>query len=407
MRILVEAYACRPNASSEGGLGWAYPTRYARLGHDVTLVTEASAREMVTAELASEPDLDLDCFFVDRRGWPLRLGWTVGSALQYVLWLLDASSLAKRLDAQARFDLLHHASYGSLLGGTFLWRLQRQVVFGPVGGGQVAPPAFLSEFGRWRRSERLRTLVVRRLWPLVWHARMACRRSTVLATNEETARLAQKMGATSVVRFKDVGISEDFAPAEFPERDHRSPVRVLWVGRFLERKGLNLAVQAMARVPATSSATLQILGAGYNVANQADVGRYLSEASASGLRLEVLEPVPYEEIGRIYAGADILLFTSLRDSGGSAVLEAMAYGLPVVCLDHQGAGELVGDAGIRVPVSTPGATASALAVAITALCADPARRTALGRTGWQRARDFTWTQKALDLLAATDREPAR
>ena len=66
-------------------------------------------------------------------------------------------------------------------------------------------------------------------------------------------------------------------------------------------------------------------------------------AAALGLREKVkfVGKVPYAQLPGYYAAADVLVFPALRDSGGSALLEAMARYLPVVCLDWAGPGEMV------------------------------------------------------------------
>lgn len=88
MRILVEAFACQPNAGSETGYGWHYPVEFARRGHDVTVIATERWRAEIEQAL---PALDAAprFVFVPRRSWPLKLGlgWTVGSAIQYLLWL--------------------------------------------------------------------------------------------------------------------------------------------------------------------------------------------------------------------------------------------------------------------------------------------------------------------------------
>jgi glycosyltransferase involved in cell wall biosynthesis len=401
MRILVEAYACEPEAASEAGLGWHYPEEFARLGHDVTVITRLSMRERIEHAARSAPLPGLRFEFVDEPHWPLRFGWTVGSATQYVAWLWKASQAALRLDRNLPFDLLHHASYGSLLGGSFLWRVGRPVALGPVGGGQTAPKAFLSYFGRWKSSEVLRTLVVRRLWPLVWHARRAVSNAAVvLTTTPETTQLARRMGARCVVPMPNAGIAGSFAPTDMPRREDREELRVLWLGRFMPRKGLPLAVQALERLPSEAGVVLEVLGEGANAQNAAETRKYLSDHARPG-RLVVHGPVPYEEIGEAFRRADAFIFTGLRDSGGGGVLQAMAYGLPVICLDHQGVVELVGhQAGIRVPVTTPGETVDGLAAAMLSLADSPSLRLELGRAGFARAKEHTWERKARQVLDA-------
>lgn len=319
MRILVEAYACQPNAASEPGLGWHYPVEFARLGHDVTVITRLSMQERIESAVSSAPISRLRFVFVEESRWPLLFGWTVGSAIQYVSWLWKASQAARRLNRETPFDLLHHASYGSLLGGSFLWRVGPPFALGPVGGGQTAPNAFLRYFGQWRRSEVLRTLVVRRLWPLIWHARRAASDATVvMTTTPETEELAWRMGAQRVVTVPDVGIASGFAPTDMPQREDREELRLLWLGRFMPRKGLPLAVEALERLPSDARVVLEVLGEGANAQNDVETRDYLGDHACLG-RLVLCGRVPYEAIGEAYRRADAFIFTGLRDSGlGSA-----------------------------------------------------------------------------------------
>ena len=53
--------------------------------------------------------------------------------------------------------------------------------------------------------------------------------------------------------------------------------------------------------------------------------------------------VPHAELHEHYYQHDVLLFPSLRDSGGMVVLEALAHGLPVVCTDLGGPGVIVNE----------------------------------------------------------------
>ena len=63
---------------------------------------------------------------------------------------------------------------------------------------------------------------------------------------------------------------------------------------------------------------------------------------------------PHEEALRQYAKADVFAFTSLRDTTGGVIAEALAAGLPVICMDHQVAHDVVTeDCGIKIPVTTP------------------------------------------------------
>jgi glycosyltransferase involved in cell wall biosynthesis len=97
----------------------------------------------------------------------------------------------------------------------------------------------------------------------------------------------------------------------------------------------------------------------------------------------------------VFQSAHAFLFTSLRDSGGSVVLEAMAQGLPIVTLNHQGVQTFVPDnAGIKVPVTTPRETIQSLADAIDELSGSESRRHRMQVASWNVAKDHTWDRRA-------------
>ena len=70
---------------------------------------------------------------------------------------------------------------------------------------------------------------------------------------------------------------------------------------------------------------------------------------------------------------------------------AMAAGLPVICLDHQGAADIVtAESGMKVPVTTPAQVVQGLADAIEVLARDVNRRQQLSQGAWERAQLHTW-----------------
>jgi glycosyltransferase involved in cell wall biosynthesis len=76
----------------------------------------------------------------------------------------------------------------------------------------------------------------------------------------------------------------------------------------------------------------------------------------------------------------------------------MSQALPVITLDHHGAGDFVPDgAGIKVPVTNPANTVEALAQAVEWLYKNPDKRLEMGRIGWDFAKTQTWSQKTIKM----------
>jgi glycosyltransferase involved in cell wall biosynthesis len=101
--------------------------------------------------------------------------------------------------------------------------------------------------------------------------------------------------------------------------------------------------------------------------------------------------VPYATAVQQYGWADLLVFSSLRDTSGNVVLEAMARGVPVICLDHHGARDMVtATSGIKIPVTNRAEVTTQIAQAIVRLGCDRTLLGSLSRGAVARARDFLW-----------------
>jgi glycosyltransferase involved in cell wall biosynthesis len=124
------------------------------------------------------------------------------------------------------------------------------------------------------------------------------------------------------------------------------------------------------------------------------------ESRGLGDDVKLLGRVDYREMPRFYREADAFLFTSLQDTSGTVLLEAMASKLPVVALDHQGAADIVDDAwGIKVPVGERRAVVDAFADALQSFAADSELGRAMGEAGRRRVLErYSWQAKA-DLVA--------
>ncbi len=120
---------------------------------------------------------------------------------------------------------------------------------------------------------------------------------------------------------------------ESPVPDASRPLRVLFVGRFVEKKGLNVLFRALARLQENGHPVqLTLLGDGPLEAPLRSMSTMLGLDSC--VRWEGV--VPREEVGQRMQDHDLLVMPSVvsregdRDGVPNVVLEAMACGLPVV-----------------------------------------------------------------------------
>jgi glycosyltransferase involved in cell wall biosynthesis len=107
---------------------------------------------------------------------------------------------------------------------------------------------------------------------------------------------------------------------------------------------------------------------------------------------------PPEDLARCYAEAALALNPSTVDNTPNSLVEAMAFGVPVVSTDVGGVPELTeqGAAAVLVPPRDP----QAMGRAAVAILRDPARATELQRAGLQVASRFRWSGVYAAFLAA-------
>lgn len=210
---------------------------------------------------------------------------------------------------------------------------------------------------------------------------------TCTATNcEHLAKLAPKGRVELVYHGLDL---ERFPPVPFerPPRTGRSAddsVIILSVGRLVEKKGTDVLLDALARVPANLHWRLVHVGGG---PLDRDVRRHADRLGISA-RVEWRGPMTQTELLGEYRASDIFALASRvardgdRDGLPNVLMEAQSQGLPCVATDVSAIHELVvrDVTGLLVAPES----ADAFAVALEALITDPLQRRALGDAG--RAR---------------------
>ena len=173
---------------------------------------------------------------------------------------------------------------------------------------------------------------------------------------------------------------------------------VIFVGRITRQKGVPVLLRAAA---ALDPAAQLVLCAGQPDTSElaAEVEGLVAElrATRSGV-IWIPEMLPKPAVIQLLSHATVFACPSLYEPLGIVNLEAMACGTAVVASAVGGIPEVVsdGETGLLVPSDDP----AALAAALGALIADPARATALGRAGRERAvAEFGWQSVAAQTAA--------
>jgi len=161
--------------------------------------------------------------------------------------------------------------------------------------------------------------------------------------------------------------------------------RLGYIGRFLKMKGLDILIEAFARV---KDCELVLIGAG----EWEEPMRAMISKKALTERVRILSPLPREKVPSYLASMDALVLPSRTTEGwmeqlGRVMLEAMAVGVPVIGADSGAIPEVLEDAGLLYSEDTP----QALAKCIESLRDDPQLCEELVRRGKKRIEDrYNW-----------------
>jgi len=226
-----------------------------------------------------------------------------------------------------------------------------------------------------------------------WVRRAARRATVLLAANSQGQRDLARISRRSVQLLLDTGVGE--AAKEVPLRPAPPPLRLLWSGKFGPHKGLPLLLNALAGLP-QELFSLTILGAGPEERRWRRLARRLGLENC----LHWAGWLSREEARRWYDWAHLFVFTSLRDTSGNVVLEALSRGVPVLCLDHQGAGDMVTPScGVKIPVTTPARVMTTMRRVLLEFSGSPDRLAVLSQGALARAAELSWERQGERLAA--------
>ncbi len=402
-KILLSAYACSPIRGSEPGNGWSWCIELAALGYEVWCFTNIEDKDEILSATASLNLPNLSFVFVALSFNLDKLLLDTSSKkvyFHYLLWQKKAGSLAIQHHKKLNFDVAHHVSFGSLQQGGFIWRLKgAKKIFGPAGGGQHALEIFKNYFGKSWQTEKLRTLISKMGLKFSSNFKNTMLKSDyVLTTNEDTMNMAlsvKGIRANKVVFVPDTAVPKIMEAIPFVEKPAHGTLKLLWVGRLLPRKGLNLVLNALKFVPAHVDYSLTIVGDGECFPL---INLWIDEYGIDRKRLNILGKMPFVDVIDEYKKADTFIFCSMRDSFGAQLTEAMAFSLPIITLNIHGAVKGVPDScGIKINTNTIEQTLADIAAAITTMHDDINLRKQFSIGSYNYSKQNTWQNRVRDV----------
>ncbi|HNP27954.1 MAG TPA: glycosyltransferase [Nitrospirales bacterium] len=395
LKVLISAYACEPEKGSEPGVGWNTVTHVAE-HHQLWVLTRANNRPSIELALKSNPLPTVTFVYYDLPKWSV--WWKRGGSgiqVYYYLWQIGIMPLARRLQQEIGFDLVHHVTFVRYWNPCFLALLPVPLLWGPVGGGESTPGDFHNGFSLRGRTMEAGRNMARWLGERDPFVRMTAAKSRLsLATTPQTAACLDRIGCKNYEVMSQCALNLEEMNLLWSDRPvlaQGERVIFLSLGNLLHWKGVHLALSALKQ-SGLRNVEFLIVGSG------PERGRLEELTQRFGLTGMVVfcGRLSRREALQKIKSCHVLVHPSLHDSGSFVCLESMAAGKPVICLNHGGPSSIVTpETGIKIVPTDELQTIKDLAKAMVCLTKNNALRERMGQHARSRViKEFTWERKA-------------
>lgn len=394
MKVLVSAYACEPDKGSEPGVGWHWALQLSRF-YDVSVITRSNNRISIEKELALHPNPALHFHYVDVPTW--LSFWKKGQRgiyLYYCLWQFFAYRAARILHVTKNYSVVHHVTFGTVWLPTFMHFLGIPFIWGPIGGAEAVPTSLRSHFSfKWKVYERIRDIIIKWTYTLDPISRSAMKRAQLIIARTRITRDAFPSAIREkVIVMIETGVSIAFIEEMQNMKEKNPRPVILMSGRLLHLKGFDLGIEAFSKVVKKfPQSQLIIIGTGPDEKNLILLAHQLNISK----NITFTGGLSRKEALHTMCRASIFLIPSMKDAGTWVLYEAMALGLPIVCLDYAGPGEIVDNTcAITIPIGKRSDVISKMSDALEILLSSETKIDEMGNASLKRLMNcFLWDQK--------------
>ena len=392
--ILISAYGCEPLKGSEAGVGWNWVIQMAQHNR-LHVITRANNQASIEAHLPNELKNNIIFHYYDAPSFIRQLKKRAKRLyFYYFVWQIGIIPIVRHIIKTERIDYTMHLTFGSMWMPTFLPFFSTSFIWGPIGGGDCEPWPFLKLLPFKQKVIQSFRYVMNALsfmHPGVMFA--AYRAKVILARTPNTARAIPNCFRAKVQTILETAMEDSVFEHKCVYQLNDDVVRMITTGRLLPNKNILTAVKSLEYIPKDYRVRLTIIGSGYQRREIEETAKRIGRSQD----VVIIDELPREEVLAVVERSDIFLFPSLREGGSWSLMEAMAIGLPVICLDWAGMAIITDDnCAIRIPVSNPEQMPKDMAGAIITLIKNPGLREAMGKAGRNRIKEvYNWKTKGL------------
>ena len=392
--ILVSTYAVNPTKGSEDGMGWNYIMQIARF-QKVIAITRENNQEHIEKYMQENPKEEyknIQFLYFDLPYW-MRF-WKKGSRgamLYFWLWQISIVKFIKK--QKITFDITHNLNFHNDWTPSYLWKLGKPFVWGPIGHHPLIPKQYLKNYSyKYYIKNRLTWLIKKYFWNYSFSLKRTVKNASFIYTMNSSVPKMLNLKKTEHIIFPSVA-SEDFG---YLKNKNNKKFTLISAGRLVPLKGYDLTILSFASFLHTlteeekRNCELIIVGSG----SEMNYYKRLTQKENVQQYVTFIDWIERNELMQLFKKASTFIFPS-HEGAGMVVPEALSFGLPIICLDNEGPGEFIDDScGFAIPNQEYSNTILNLQEAISKLYKNPERLKEMQQNARQKfIKKFHWDRR--------------
>jgi glycosyltransferase involved in cell wall biosynthesis len=392
--ILATTYAVNPLKGSEDGMGWNFVCQIAKF-NKVIAITRENNQVDIEKYMLENPDVvyeNIEFLYFDLPYW-MRF-WKKGgrgAMLYYLMWQKGIVSFIQKQKIQ--FDITHNLNFHNDWSPSYLWKLGKPFVWGPIGHHPEIPKQYLQNFKKSYYIKDKMTWAVKKMF---WNLSPALKNTVknadhIWCMNGSVAEVLN-------LKNKKYSVSASVATADFGFnlKKKQEEFTLVSAGRFVPLKGFDLTILSFAKFLKTLSnekkkkCKLQLVGSGPELSYL----KQLCQEKNISQQVEFIDWIAREELMKLFKESTAFIFPS-HEGAGMVVPEALSFGLPVICIDNCGPGSFVNDeTAYKISIQNFNDTVTHLSAAILDLYSNPEKQKMMSKNARDLFEsDFHWDRR--------------
>lgn len=431
IKILINAYAVSPNMGSEPGMGWNWITNIAQYC-EVYVITESEFRDRNTEAiipprnyeqlnkygLTKEQCSHIHFIFVnvgkdENDSNKIRqMCWNQGNWFfypKYAKWQEKALIEARNIIEEHEINIIHQLNMAGFREPGMLYRINEErkklgkkeipIVWGPMAGFGSIPLKFMIPGGiKFTVFYLIKNTL--NILQLLFHPRvrkMIASSRKVIAATPEMKQGIEKFHNVSVEHINETGCTS-FTIENKHNFNNSDSFKILWVGRFIYTKQLNLALETISNLENINGLEFHIVGKGFND-KETSLMKYHAKQYGINVVCHWHGQIKNEEVQKLMQECDLFFFTSIFEATSTVILEAIQNQLPIVCFDRCGFGPIVDETiGIKISCKSPKQAVKDFADAIRHLEKNRDKLKEMSENCKKKQLDLSWKKKTEKMI---------